>query len=277
MAGVTSTVCFSPFREYTMLTGLPPVLDTISRSLGVERTGWPLALTMMSPDFRPAWAAGLPGNSLAISMSFSSPHPANPVPVLGSSAGVTVTSWRSPLRLIQTLRGWPALAASFIAISSQVGSAEFADLDNTIALMNAGFGGGAVGHHIADHRRRRGGDLGESHHEQPRKNGHGQQDIHGRPGERNDHALPARLLQEAAGIAGAFIARLLARHLHVAAEQKRGEAEIGFAFFEAEQPRAETEAEGLHLDVEKSRRPVMTELMDQDHDPDQNQKPKEIL
>ncbi len=85
------------------------------------------------------------------------------------------------------------------------------------------------------------------------------------------------LLQEAAGIAGAFVARLLARHLDVAAEQKRGEAEVGFALAEAEQPRAETEAEGFHLDVEKARRPEMPEFVDQDHDPDQDQQPPEIL
>ena len=79
------------------------------------------------------------------------------------------------------------------------------------------------------------------------------------------------------GSAVGFVARLLAGHLHVAAEQDRREAEIGFAAPESEQARPEAEAERLHLYVEEPRRPVVAQFVDQDHHPDQNQIPPDVL
>ena len=85
------------------------------------------------------------------------------------------------------------------------------------------------------------------------------------------------LLKEAARVAGVLIARLFADHLHVAAEQHRGKPKIGLALVETEQPRAKSETERLHLHVEEARRPIMPELVDQDHDPDQDQGPEDVL
>jgi hypothetical protein len=39
----------------------------------------------------------------------------------------------------------------------------------------------------------------------------------------------------------------------------------------------ESEAEGVHLHVEEARRPVMAQLMNQDHDADHDQRPPNVL
>ncbi len=41
--------------------------------------------------------------------------------------------------------------------------------------------------------------------------------------------------------------------------------------------RAEAEAERLDPDIEETGRPVVAQLMDQDHDPEQNQQPPDVL
>jgi hypothetical protein len=58
---------------------------------------------------------------------------------------------------------------------------------------------------------------------------------------------------------------------------KRCQRGFGLALPEAEQARAETEAEGFHLHVEGARRPIVAQLMDQDHHPDQDQIPPNVL
>ena len=74
-----------------------------------------------------------------------------------------------------------------------------------------------------------------------------------------------------------LIAGLFARHLDVSAEQNRREAEIGLAVLEAEQARTKSEAERLDLDVEEASRPIVAQFVDQDHHPDQNQIPPDVL
>ena len=81
----------------------------------------------------------------------------------------------------------------------------------------------------------------------------------------------------AAGIGRAFVARLLAGHLHIAAEQDQGEPEVGLAALESEEPGPKAEAERLDFDVEKARREIVAEFVDQDHHPDQNQVPPDVL
>jgi hypothetical protein len=60
---------------------------------------------------------------------------------------------------------------------------------------------------------------------------------------------------------------LVARHFHVAAEEDGSEAEIRLTLLEPEQPRTETKAEGLYLYVEEAGGPIMTKLLNQNHDP----------
>ncbi len=77
-------------------------------------------------------------------------------------------------------------------------------------------------------------------------------------------------------VADKILARLLARHLDVAAEKKQGEPVVRFAALEPEKPRAETKTENFHLDVEEARGPEVPQFVDQDHDPDQDQQPPDI-
>ncbi len=70
---------------------------------------------------------------------------------------------------------------------------------------------------------------------------------------------------------------LFAHHLHVTAEKDGGKAKVGVALLEAEQTGAKSEAESVHLDIEESRRPVMTKLVNQDHDADHYQRKKDVL
>ncbi len=96
------------------------------------------------------------------------------------------------------------------------------------------------------------------------------------PGECDDQPLPTRLREESARIT-CFFAWLLAGHFDVAAKQDQRKAEIGFAPPKAEQPRTEPEAERLDFDIEKSRRPKVPQFVDQDHDPDQDKQPPNVL
>src|SRR5580704_3361259 len=152
-----------------------------------------------------------------------------------------------------------------------------ADLDDAIAFVQAGFGSGAVGYDVADLGRRGGRDLGEADHEESGEHRHSQNDVHGWAGEYDNQTLPARLVQEAARVAGLLVARLLAHHLDVAAQQNEGKAKIGFALLESEQARAESEAERVHLHIEETRGPIVAEFVDQDHDADHDQRPPDIM
>ena len=101
-----------------------------------------------------------------------------------------------------------------------------------------GLGGGRIGHHVADHGLHiRVGHLLVLDHVQAGEQRHGQHHVHEGPGEGDDQPLPARLGQETARIVDILVARLLAGHLDVAAEQNQREAVVRFAAAEAEQAR----------------------------------------
>src|SRR6185369_15810676 len=61
------------------------------------------------------------------------------------------------------------------------------------------------------------------------------------------------------------------------AEQNQADLEVRLAAAESEEPRTEADAEGVDLDVEEASDQIVTELVEQDHHPDQNQEPPEIL
>jgi len=143
--------------------------------------------------------------------------------------------------------------------------------------MDAGLGGGSVGYDVPDHGRRSGGNLGELDHEKSGEHRHGEKDVHGGSGENDNQALPARLAQKTARVVGLLVSGLLAHHLDVAAEQDEGKTKIGFALLETEQAWPESEAERVHLHVEEARRPIMAELMNQDHDSDHDQEPPDVV
>src|SRR5205823_2497885 len=88
---------------------------------------------------------------------------------------------------------------------------------------------------------------------------------------------PTGLREKPAGIIRIFLTRLLAGHFDIPAEQDRREPEIRFTLAEAKQARAEAEAEGLHANIEQPCGPIMPELVDQYHDPDENQQPPNVL
>ena len=71
--------------------------------------------------------------------------------------------------------------------------------------------------------------------------------------------------------------RAAPRELYISAEQNQANFEVGLAALESEKAWAETDAEGVDLDVEKAADQVMPQLMEQDHHPDQDQEPPDVL
>ena len=99
----------------------------------------------------------------------------------------------------------------------------------------------------------------------------GQQDVHRRPGKRDDEALPARMRHELVGRAAVRFQRVLARHLDVAAQRQGADTVIGVAFAEADQALAETDGEDIDPDTEQLGGGIVAELVDQDHDPEHHE------
>ena len=75
----------------------------------------------------------------------------------------------------------------------------------------------------------------------------GEDDVHGRTGQSDQHSLPPGLGEKLIGVALAFFERVVAGHLHVAAEGQSADAIIGVAALES--PEARAEADGKHLDA----------------------------
>ena len=192
--------------------------------------GWPSTLTMMSPGLSPALAAG-EFASAAARFRFRSARPSPRIRrrSLDRAPASRVNSLRSPLRTIQTLRGWSGAGHLFQ-------SRCLPRWDSTVSPIctmrspscNPALAAALLGHDVADLGRRRGGNLGEADHEEAGEHRHGQNDVHGRPGEQDDQTLPARLALETARIAGVLVAGLLAHHLDVAAQQNRRKSENRF-------------------------------------------------
>ena len=74
-----------------------------------------------------------------------------------------------------------------------------------------------------------------------------------------------------------FLPRLFAGHFDVSAEQNGRETEIGFASAEPEQPGPNPKLKTSTLTSKKPRRPIVPQFVDQDHDPDQDKQPPDIL
>ena len=104
---------------------------------------------------------------------------------------------------------------------SQVGIVDVVDADDLVATLNSGFLSRSVGIDPSDDGRLiEDGGVFVVHHVHAGQQADGEQDVHGRSGEGDDEALPARMGQEFAGISGAIVHRVFARHFDVAAERK---------------------------------------------------------
>ena len=97
----------------------------------------------------------------------------------------------------------------------------------------------------------------------------GQNEVHHRSGQPDEHSLPAGFRGEGPGISSDFVGGLFggvfARHLHKSAEREQADLVVGIAVFEAEQARSEAEGEGLDAHSEQLGHNKMTQLV-QDHD-----------
>ena len=102
------------------------------------------------------------------------------------------------------------------------GVGDAVDADDLIANLDAGFRSRSVGVDPAYE----GGAIQSDgifvvHHVNAGEQGNGEEDVHGGAGESDDEALPARMREKFAGIAGALIHGIFAGHFDVAAERQR--------------------------------------------------------
>src|SRR6185437_10275566 len=151
------------------------------------------------------------------------------------------------------------------------------NLDYTVSVANAGLCGRAVWYNVANDRRRIARQLFVVDHVHAGQHRHRQNHVHERSREHYDQSLPSGFGLQTARIGRGLIPRLIARHFDVTAEQDSRKSEVGVALLETEKPWAETDAEGLHSDVEQTRRPIMAQFVNQDHHPDQDQQPPHVL
>ena len=97
----------------------------------------------------------------------------------------------------------------------------------------------------------------------------GQQKVHCRSGQSDEHALPAGMGSEGRRIRGNFVSgflgEVLARHLHKSAQREQADLVVGIAVLEAEQARPEAEGEGFDANAAKLGRNKMAQLV-QNHD-----------
>ena len=84
------------------------------------------------------------------------------------------------------------------------------------------------------------------HHVNAGKQANREQDIHRGTGDGDQKPVPPRVRHEFCRIAAAFIHRVLAAHLDVAAERQRVDAIVGLAFSETEQALAEADGKLLN-------------------------------
>src|SRR5205823_5666261 len=98
-----------------------------------------------------------------------------------------------------------------------------------------------------------------------------QEYIHEWPGEGDNQALPAWFGKQGAGVVDVVVGGLLSGHLDVSAKEDERKPVVRLASAKAKQPRTESKTERFHLHVEKAGSPKMPQLMDHDHDPDQDE------
>ncbi len=78
--------------------------------------------------------------------------------------------------------------------------------DDAVVILNPGFGGGRIGHHVADHGLHiLVGHLLELDHVQAGQQADGQHHVHQRSGEGDDQSLPSGLGKEAARVVDIFV------------------------------------------------------------------------
>ena len=104
------------------------------------------------------------------------------------------------------------------------------------------------------------------HHIDNRQQADSEQDVHGRPCDRNDEAMPARMRQEFPGIAAARIHRVLAAHLYITTQRQRVDAIFSLALAKPDQLLAETNGELFHPDAKQFSHGVVSKFVDQDHE-----------
>ena len=141
------------------------------------------------------------------------------------------------------------------------------DAHDAVALLDTGLGRWRIVQYPSDHCR-----LVEKHrmlvvhHEHAGEERDGQDDVHGRTGDGDHEALPARMRHEFVGRAAARFQRVLARHLDVTAQRQGADAVVGFAAAKAGQPLAEADGEDIDANAKPFGGGKVAELVHQDHD-----------
>ena len=139
--------------------------------------------------------------------------------------------------------------------------------DDAVANLDSGLGCGRILHHPSNDRRlvqHRG--IFVMHHVNAGKQAHGEQNVHGRTGDGDQEAVPARMRHEFARIAAALIHRVFAAHLDVTAQRQYVDAVVGVALPETEQAFAEADGKLLHPNTQQFGHGVVAELVNQDHE-----------
>ena len=96
--------------------------------------------------------------------------------------------------------------------------------------------------------------------------GDGEDDVHRGAGDGDDETLPAWVGEKFSRVAGAVVHGIFARHFDVAAEGQGVDAVVGFTFAEADEALAEADGKLLHAYAEIFGRDEMTQLVQKDHD-----------
>ena len=140
-------------------------------------------------------------------------------------------------------------------------------LDHAVARLEHPVGG-AVGEDRAHHRGDRLRVAEVDDEEEP----DGQEQVHRRPREDDDHALPERLLREGAPLVlrADVVVGALPEHAHVAAEGERRDHVLGAAAREPGDPRTEAEREFEDADAEEFRPREVAELVHEHEHADQD-------
>ena len=141
------------------------------------------------------------------------------------------------------------------------------DCRNDVAGFDACCGGGGVLVYPPDHRRSFlvGGPFIAIHVEAGQQENR-QKHVHGRTHDGNDKALPSWFRLELVLTAGGLVRGLLASHLDVAPERQGTDPIIRIPVLEAKQTRPETERKHIDADAKVLGGQEVAELMDQNHD-----------
>ena len=95
------------------------------------------------------------------------------------------------------------------------------DAGNAVADLESSFRGRSVFEHPSNNGRLIvHGGIFVMHHVDRGEENDGQQDIHGRPGDGDEEAVPAGMIHELARIVGTLVHGIFAAHLDVAAERE---------------------------------------------------------